>query len=86
MDFLFAKELTSIGIIGFIYNIWVVNKMASKSLIFWNKVSIVACIILILNSKVNKVDFKCLKGFFEKVAVVYSKSGLKVIKNKFDRI
>ena len=45
-----------------------------------------ACIILILNSKVNKVDFKCLKGFFEKVAVVYSKSGLKVIKNKFDRI
>ena len=39
---------------------------------------------LILCSKVNKVDFKCLEGFLEKVEVVSSKSNLKVIKNKFD--
>ena len=45
-----------------------------------------ACISLILCSKVNKVDFKCSKGFLEKVAVVSTKSSLKVIKNKFDRI
>ena len=41
---------------------------------------------LILCSKVNKVDFKCSEGFLEKVVVVSSKSSLKVIKNKFDRI
>ena len=29
-----------------------------------------ACISLILSSKVNKVDFKCSGGFLEKVAVV----------------
>ena len=29
-----------------------------------------ACISLILSSKVNKVDFKCSKGFLEKVVVV----------------
>ena len=50
MDFLFTKELTSVG---FICNIWVANKMASKS--------------LILCSKVNKVDFKCSEGFLEKL-------------------
>ena len=44
------------------------------------------CISLILSNKVNKVDFKCSKGFLEKVAVVSSKSSLKVIKNKFDGI
>ena len=65
MDFLFAKELTSVEIIRFNCNI---------------------CISLILSSKVNKVDFKCLKGSPEKVAVVSSTSSLKVIKNKFDRI
>ena len=61
--------------------------MASISLIFWNnigifwsKVSIVACISLILSSKVNKVDFKCSKGFLEKFAVVSGISSLKVIK------
>ena len=93
MDFLFAKGLTSIGIIVFICNIWLVNKMASISLIFWNnigifwsKVSIVACISLILSSKVNRVDFKCSKGFLEKFVMVPGVSSLKVIKNKFDRI
>ena len=90
MDFLFTKELTSVEIIGFICNI---NRIASISLIFWNKigifwskVSIVACISLILSSKVNKVDFKCSKGFLEKFAMVPGVSSLKVIKNKFDRI
>ena len=39
-----------------------------------------ACISLILSSKVNKVDFKCLKGFLEKFAVVSGISSLKVIK------
>ena len=29
-----------------------------------------ACLSLILSSKVNKVDFKCSEGFLEKVAVV----------------
>ena len=45
-----------------------------------------ACISLILSNKINKVDFKCSKGFLEKFAVVSSISSLKVIKNKFDRI
>ena len=45
-----------------------------------------ACISLILCSKVNKVDFKCLEGFLEKSTVVYSKSSLEIIKDKFDRI
>ena len=84
MDFLFAKELTDVRIIC---NIWMVNKMASKSLIFWNKnifwnevwnkvifrskdffwnkVSIVAYISFILSSKINKVDFESLEGFFK---------------------
>ena len=105
MDILFAKELTKVGIIC---NIWIVNKMASKSLIFWNndifwnkvwnkiifwsngffwnKVSIVACISLILSSKVNKVDFKSLESFLENIIVVSGKSKLKVIKNEFNKI
>ena len=45
-----------------------------------------AYISLILSSKVNKVDFKCSKGFLEKFAVVSGIGSLKVIKNKFDRI
>ena len=45
-----------------------------------------ACISLILSSKVKKMDFKCSKGFLEKFTVVSGKSNLKVIKNKFDRI
>ena len=95
MDILFAKELTKVGIIC---DIWIVNKMASKSLIFWNKVifwikgffrnkvSIVACINFILSSKVNKVDFESLEGFVKNIMVVFSKSKLKVIKNEFNRI
>ena len=45
-----------------------------------------AHVSLILSSKVNKVDFKGSEGFLEKATVVSSKSNLKVIKNKFDRI
>ena len=45
-----------------------------------------ACISLIFSSKVNKVDFKCLKGFLEKFVVVSDVNNLKVIKNKFDGI
>ena len=45
-----------------------------------------ACLSLILSSKVNKVDFKSLEGFLENIMVVSSKSKLEVIKNKFNRI
>ena len=45
-----------------------------------------AHISLILSNKVNKVDFKGSEGFLEKVTMVSSKIGLKVIKNKFNRI
>ena len=45
-----------------------------------------AGISLILSNKVNKMDFKCSKGFLEKFLVVPGISNLKVIKNKFDEI
>ena len=93
MDFLFAKELTKIDFKVASKSLIFLNKVIFWSkiifwnrVIFWNMVNIVAHISLILSNKVNNVDFKGSEGFLEKVTVVSSKSSLKVINNKFNRI
>ena len=46
----------------------------------------VACISIILCTKVNKMDFKCLEGFLKKGVVFKSEGNLKIIKDKFNGI